>query len=98
YKLFDGIRMRQQDNAGASSSPDLALFNQLIKKGNTCIASYLETEERPFQICLRCYKTEDVKGLNNLEKYKKAYVLVIGNSLKLNHMSRQYVDEILKIK
>lgn len=104
-------------NAGANSSPDLALFNKLstvyaqnnlvsgtssvssnitLKKGNTFIASYLETEERPFQICLRCYRTEDVKGLNSLEKYKKAYVSI---SAHVNGHSQlhQIVDQMAQV-
>lgn len=106
-----------EDNAGASSSPDLALFNQLstvyarnnlgsttsnvnssitVKKGNTCIASYLETEERPFQICLRCYKTEDVKGLNNLEKYKKAYVSLTAHVNEHSEL-HQLVNQMTKV-
>ena len=70
-----------------------------VKKGNTCVASFLETDPRPCQICVRCYKSDEIKGLQPLEKYKKAYVTLtahVNENSQLHEMVNRMVHMYYK--
>lgn len=72
-RLFNMLSTEHKQSTSASGTMNVSSCIS-VRKGATCVASFLETPPKPYQVQVRCYRTEDIEGLSQLEKFKKAYI------------------------
>jgi hypothetical protein len=70
--IFDSLKALSGGINGTSTQPLVSSYIS-ARMGDTSRICSLKTEEKPFQIVIRCWRSEDVNRVNEREKYLHTY-------------------------
>jgi hypothetical protein len=82
--LFGSIR----DVFGGGNGPDQSLVSSYIscRMGQRSHIFSLKPTEKPFQLNVRCYRSEDIRGVPDKDKFQKAYATMTLHLHKNSHL------------